>query len=381
VDAENVGDGGSATDDGHVAFVEILKGRKSAAGEAGLDEFAGVAAALDGDLSDSGERIALRVERNGQIAEDEDFGVIGDGEIGIDLEAAGAIGFGIEALGDFAGEGSGGDTTGPEDCASGDGAGSFAVFVADAIGTNVGDEGFEHDFDAEVFHKFFGFGGEIFGIGGENARAAFHENDAGFLRTDAAEIVFQSVVSDFGDGAGEFEAGGAGADDDEGEPGTFFVFGFGALGAFESVEQLVAHTSGFFDGFQAGSVFPPMVIAVVGGLGAGGDDEGVVGKCVTVGQEDFFGLWIDVNGFAEENFDIFLAAEDGADRRGDFGGRKRASGDLVEERLEEVEIALVEKGDVHVGALESLGGDQTRETSTQDEDAVWSWHGGEFSFD
>jgi len=96
------------------------------------------------------------------------------------------------------------------------------------------------------------------------------------------------VVSDFGDGAGEFEAGCAGADDDKVEPCTLFGFVFGAFCAFEGVEKFVAHAGGFFDGFKAGSVFTPVVVAVVGGLGAGGDDESVVGKGVAVGEKDFF---------------------------------------------------------------------------------------------
>ena len=188
-------------------------------------------------------------------------------------------------------------------------------------------------------------------------------------------------MSDFSQGAGEFEPGGAGADDDEVEPSAFFLHGFGALGAFEGVKKLVAHTGGFFYRFKAWSVFTPVVVAVVGGLGAGGDDEGVVGEGVAVDEEDFFGGGIDVDGFAEENFDIFLATEDRADGSGDFGGRERASGDLVEEGLEEVEVALVEEGDVYVGALEGLRGDEAREASAEDEDAVWRGHGREFSFD
>jgi hypothetical protein len=121
-----------------------------------------------------------------------------------------------------------------------------------------------------------------------------------------------------------------------------------------------------------------MVVAVVRGLGAGGDDEGVVGECVAVGEEDFFYAGINVYGLAEEDFGVFLAAENGADGGGDFGGGKRAGGDLIKEGLEEVEVALVEKGDVHVGAVESLRGDEARETSTEDEHAVWRGHGEEF---
>jgi len=87
-------------------------------------------------------------------------------------------------------------------------------------------------------------------------------------------------------------------------------------------------------------------------------------------------LGIDVHGFTEEDFDIFLVTEDGAEGGGDFSGRERAGGYLVEEWLEEVEVAFVEEGDVGVSAVEGLGGHEARETSSQDEDAMWRRHGG-----
>ena len=254
------------------------------------------------------------------------------------------------------------------------------MFIADAAGVDVGDESAKHDFDAKILDEFFCLGREIFGIGRENTRAALHKNDTGFLRADAAEVVFQGVVSDFSKGAGKFEAGGTGADDNEGEPGAFFGFRFGALGAFEGVEKVVTHAGGFFDGFEAGGVFAPVVVAVVGDLGAGSDDKRVVGKGAAVGEKHFFGLGIDVDSFAEKNFNILLVAEDRTDGRGNFGGGERTGGYLVEERLEEVEVALVEEGDVHVGALKGLCGDETGEASTQDEDAVWGGHGQGRSF-
>jgi len=69
-------------------------------------------------------------------------------------------------------------------------------------------------------------------------------------------------------------------------------------------------------------------------------------------------------------------AEDGANGGSDFSWREGAGGDLLEEVLEEVEVALVEEGDVHVGALEGLCGDQACEASAEDQDAVWRRHGG-----
>ena len=46
-----------------------------------------------------------------------------------------------------------------------------------------------------------------------------------------------------------------------------------AFGDFKGVENLVAESGCFFDAFEAGRPFFPVVVAVVGGLRAGGDDE------------------------------------------------------------------------------------------------------------
>src|SRR5208337_1370663 len=191
---------------------------------------------------------------------------------GLDFDAAGAIGFGVEALGDFLSEGSGGDTAGPEDSARGKRVVVISVFVGDAGGGDVRDEDAFHDFDTEVSDERFGFGRKIFGIDAEDAVAAFHEEDAGFFGMNVAEIVAQRLAGDFGKGTGEFEAGGTGANDDEGEPGTGFGGIGGALGAFKGVKEFVADGGGFFESFEAGSGFAPIVIAVVGGLRAGRDD-------------------------------------------------------------------------------------------------------------
>jgi len=72
---------------------------------------------------------------------------------------------------------------------------------------------------------------------------------------------------------------------------------------------------------------------------------------------------------------IFLAAEDGAQGRGDFTRRKGAGGDLIEEGLEEVEIALIDEGDLGVGALHGARGDQAAETAAEDDDAMGVGHG------
>lgn len=62
VNAENVGDGGGASDDGHFAFVEVMEARRrSFTCKTRGDDFCGEAAALDGDLGDAGEGLVFFV--------------------------------------------------------------------------------------------------------------------------------------------------------------------------------------------------------------------------------------------------------------------------------------------------------------------------------
>jgi len=287
VNAENAGDGGGAADDGHVAFVEVVETCwRRFSGEARGYDFGGEAAALDGDLSDAGKRRAFVICGVSEIAHDENFGMSGNREIGLDFDAASAIGFSVEAFGNYSGEGGGGDATSPENGAGGEGVVMIAMLVGDTVVGDVGDEDAFHDFDAEVSDERFGFGGKILGIDVEDAVAAFHEEDAGFFGMNAAEIVAQSFAGDFGEGASEFEAGGAGSNDDESEPGAGFGGISGTLGAFKGVEKFVADGGSFFESLEAGSGFAPGVFTIVGSLRAGGDDEGVVGIFGGVAETD-----------------------------------------------------------------------------------------------
>jgi len=205
MNAENVGDSGGAADDGHIAFVEVVEARwRSFTGQARDDDFCGEAAALDGDLSDAGKRLALFTCGVSEIAHDENFRMAGNGEIGLDFDAAGAVDFGVKALGNLLAERSGGDTASPEDGARGERVVAIAMFVGDAAGGDVRDEDAFPDFDAEASDEGFSFGGKIFREGIENSVAAFHKENAGFFGTDVAEIIAQGFAGDFGEGAGEF---------------------------------------------------------------------------------------------------------------------------------------------------------------------------------
>ena len=136
----------------------------------------------------------------------------------------------------------------------------------------------------------------------------------------------------------------------------------------------MANGGGFFNGLEAGSKGAPGVLTVVRGLRTGGDDEGVVGEFGAIAEDDFFCVGFEVDGFAEKDFRIFLAAKDGAKGRGNLTGRERAGRNLIEKWLEEMEVALINENDGGVNALESLRGDESAKTAAENDNFVRTGH-------
>ena len=64
--------------------------------------------------------------------------------------------------------------------------------------------------------------------------------------------------------------------------------------------------------------------------------------------------------------DVALAAEDATHGVGDVVGVEAGSGDLVQQRLEQVEVVGVDDGDVDGRLGEALGGGQPAESGTDD---------------
>ena len=315
VQAENIGDGSGATNNGHVTLVEIAEGRNRLLPlQARLDGFSGVASTLNGDLRDTGERLAVFVEGKGEIADDENIGIVGNGEVGKHLDAAAAISFRVSAFGNFAAEVVGSNPAGPKNGARGELGVCAVVGVVNAIGVDIVDHGVFENFDAEMGNEFFRFGGKILGVSGEYARSAIKQNDASFGGIDVAKIIAKSFASNFRERAGKLEASGTSADDDKRQPSAGLGFGAGAFRTFEGVEKFVANGGGFLNGLEAGSEGAPGVVAIVGSLRTSGDNEGIVRINAAIAKDNFFSIGIEIDGFAEKYFGVFLAAEDRAER-------------------------------------------------------------------
>ena len=83
------------------------------------------------------------------------------------------------------------------------------------------------------------------------------------------------------------------------------------------------------------------------GGGAGGDDQLVVSSAVPSARVTRCASTSTETAPAVAEHDVGIVAEDGANGIGDVGGIQPGRGHLVEQRLEGVEVVLVDEGDVH----------------------------------
>ena len=115
-------------------------------------------------------------------------------------------------------------------------------------------------------------------------------------------------------------------------------------------------------------------MAVVRGLGARGDDQRVVFEGGAVGERDAPRLRIDVDDFTHQDAGVLLAAQHGAQRRGDLAGGQRAGRALVQQRLKQVVIAAVDQRHVDGRGLQSPNREEAAEATADDDDSVSMAH-------
>src|SRR5262249_59248427 len=90
------------------------------------------------------------------------------------------------------------------------------------------------------------------------------QHDARLTRVDVAEVLWQRELRQFGDGAGELDAGRARADDGKGEQRLAplgIAFAFGTL---EGDQDAAAQRGGVFQGLEAGRERLPFVMTEIG---------------------------------------------------------------------------------------------------------------------
>ena len=111
-------------------------------------------------------------------------------------------------------------------------------------------------------------------------------------------------------------------------------------------------------------------MAEIGVAGPGRENQGVVGQRVAVLEQHALLRRIHAGHRGEQGRDLGTAAQEIADRPGNFRGRQRGGGDLVKQRLEQMVVAAIDQRDADRRAGQAKRRLQPAETGTNDHDAM-----------
>ena len=368
----DVGDPGEPADDRDLALVRVPERRRRLAGEAPTDRLAGIRAALDAALGDARDRPTLPPRHHGGVADDEDLGVAGDGQVGPDDDPSRPIGLGAGRLGRRLDEARHLDAGRPEH-----GPGRKALLrVAhrepDRPVVDVDDLRSGSDRDAQPFELALGRLRAIRRIRRQDPVHRLDEDDPGVGRVDRAEVALQRVPGDLAERARQLGAGRAGADDDERHPFRAADRVGLALGGLERDEDPPPDLGGVLDRLEARRVLRPLVVAEVREAGAGRDDQRVVGDRAAVGQPRPR-AWPGSSPTASPSRTVVFCRFRRIERSGwaMSPGLTRAGRDLVEERLEQMEVAAIDERDLDaLVPAQPAGRVQPAEAAADDQDAM-----------
>ena len=124
-------------------------------------------------------------------------------------------------------------------------------------------------------------------------------------------VAFQCLVRQLGDLARQLDAGRAGADDGERQQPLAFDRVAGPFGQLECAEDASAHFERVVDGLHAGRELREMVVAEIGLVGPGRDDQAVVLGRVALPEQlgdDIAPSQVDVHDVAEQHHGVVLVA-------------------------------------------------------------------------
>jgi len=358
----------AAPDGGDIAQMPVAeRHRPVVAGQPRADHPRGVASALLGGVADARHGPAVRQRGGDGVADGEDARVTRHAEVRVHLHAPGAIRRDAEPARGRRGE----HARGPDDRAGGEP--RAAIF--DAVRMHRGHRLAQLDFDAQFVQCPLGIGRHLGLEIGQHARPRLDQYHPRIRRPDAAEIVAQGDAGQLDDRPCQLHARRARADDDEGEqrPAPLGI-GF-ELGLFERRQQPAPHGGGILQRLQAGREGFPVVMAEIGMLRAGGDDQPVIGNAAATRQPDRARRRVDAGHAIHQRRHVLAFVDELADRPGDLGRTQRGRRHLVEQRLEQMVVASVDERDRRTGALERLDGREPAEAAAHHHDSRRLRHG------
>jgi hypothetical protein len=118
----------------------------------------------------------------------------------------------------------------------------------------------------------------------------------------------------------------------------------------------------------------PLIVSKVVRDGASRDDERVVADLPTAREHYLMAGDIDIDHFAEAHLGVLLAFQQDAQRGGDVGRGKAAGGDLVEQRLEKMEVPPVDQSHLDRGPFQGTSCEEAAKAASYNDNAVLPIH-------
>ena len=278
--AFEVGHRAGAPDRREVALVGVVERAGVGASHPLADRARRVAAHLHRDRRDAGEDMgaAVGLADADHVADREHLGVARHREVRLDEEALGAIGLDARALRQQPRQRRRDNAGGPDDGARVDALGRVVgALDGDARRVDVDDRLLEAHGDAQALERALGLRRQRRWEGREDAVDRLDEQDARLRHVDRAEVA-ANVARDLRDLAGHLDAGGAGADDHEGQVGRPVRRVGLDLGQLEGAEDLAADGQRALQRLELRGVVLPLVVTEVRVQRAARHDERVVGQ-------------------------------------------------------------------------------------------------------
>src|SRR3990172_1549650 len=223
------------------------------------------------------------------------------------------------------------------------------------------------DGDSEIGKGLRRSGREPRGIGQEQPVGGLEEENARASGIDGAEIESESLSRELADGPRELDPGRTSSHDDEREKRLPFRQIFLALRPLERVENPGAYSRRILDRLEPRGPSSPVLASEVMVRGARREDEVIVRQTLAVHRK-LSPIEVQIAHLRLQDADVLLSREDRPKRRGDVRGREPARRDLIEERLEQVEVAPIDQGDLNRRPEKPLRGVQTSESAADDDD-------------
>jgi hypothetical protein len=161
------------------------------------------------------------------------------------------------------------------------------------------------------------------------------------VRVDVAKVAGQCRVRQLGERAGHLDAGRSGADQDKGQEALAYCPVRHGLGLFKGEQYAAADQGRIVNRFEAGRQCRPVIVAEIGVLRSGRQDQMIVALGCPKADLDPPRCRVDPDHLVEQYRGVLLVAQHDLDRFGNIDRRQCRGRDLVKEWLEEVIIVAV----------------------------------------